>query len=398
MIFRNMAIIVLSLLILLSGCSSNNATDIENSEKEEVANIHTDESIEQQNETIDDLVTDGTSIDGGILKNTEEDSNDSPIVEDFIGNDKKEATEEKNKDGNEKDNIIELIPMAQLPDLTLEPQPSIPKDELGGGKSLLIPMYHDTFRYQIREFRLAYLVMDIGNTGSETLVITDENLHFSILDLEGNQSAGSKVHGAPIYIAPGEIKRVVVTAENLDAGLVVVKIGGEHYTLSSPLFRALPNEAKDIDDTTPYNKATEEGEYNGVPYVVARQAMEVIGNGKAKVMGSGLMVVENKKVGPIECGDEGFIALVRVKIANTSNEVMNIDKLTLTHSDGRTEVHKEDLADLGDKALPFTINPHSIVEGWVPLKVGKTHRYYGINIHSNHGLFILGDIQGYPIF
>ena len=74
--------------------------------------------------------------------------------------------------------------MAQLPDLTLEPQPSIPKDELGGGKSLLIPMYHDTFRYQIREFRLAYLVMDIGNTGSETLVITDENLHFSILDLE----------------------------------------------------------------------------------------------------------------------------------------------------------------------------------------------------------------------
>ena len=68
MIFRNMAIIVLSLLILLSGCSSNNATDIENSEKEEVANIHTDESIEQQNETIDDLVTDGTSIDGGILK------------------------------------------------------------------------------------------------------------------------------------------------------------------------------------------------------------------------------------------------------------------------------------------------------------------------------------------
>lgn len=44
MIFRNMAIIVLSLLILLSGCSSNNATDIENSEKEEVANIHTDES------------------------------------------------------------------------------------------------------------------------------------------------------------------------------------------------------------------------------------------------------------------------------------------------------------------------------------------------------------------
>lgn len=399
MIVRRVSIVLLALLVLLSGCSAkapmaNEETD--NDEQE--ANIQLEENLDQQNEK---------AVDSDDISESGKEKTDESIPEDRIreteGNtsksNKEEAGEKENKNGNEKDNIIELIPMAQLPDLTLDPQPSITKEDMGGSQFLLLPVYHDTFRYQIREYRLAHLVIDIGNTGSETLVITDEDLFFSILDSEGNECAGSKVHGAPVRIAPGEIKRVVVTAEHPEAGFVFFNVGGQQYSLTSPLYRALPHEQKDIVDTTPYMRATQEGVVDGMPYVVARKAMEVIGNGKAKVMGSGLMVVENKEIGPIKAGDKGFIALVRVKIANTSNETMNIDKLILTHADDKVDVlREEDLAALGDKALPFTIKPHSIAEGWVPIKVEKNHFFYGINIHSSHGILILGDIQGYPIF
>ena len=393
MIVRRVSIVLLALLVLLSGCSAkapmaNEETD--NDEQE--ANIQLEENLDQQNEK---------AVDSDDISESGEGKTEGSIPED--GAEETEGIASKSgKEGagdNEKDQIIELIPMAQLPELTLEPQPSISREEMGGSQFLLIPVYHDTFRYQIREYRLARLVMDIGNTGSETLVITDEDLFFSILDSEGNECAGSKVHGAPVCIAPGEIKRVVVTAEHPEAGFVFFNVGGQRYTLTSPMYRALPHEQKDIVDTTPYKRATQEGVVDGMPYVVARKAMEVIGNGKAKVMGSGLMVVENKEIGPIKAGDKGFIALVRVKIANTSNETMNIDKLILTHADDKVDVlREEDLASLGDKALPFTIKPHSIAEGWVPIKVEKNHFFYGINIHSSHGIFILGDIQGYPIF
>lgn len=415
MIFRKINVVLLILLILLSGCSSNTPIINEESKnEEEVAG----ENLGQQNEKTGDIVTDGvltdsddlidmeegpigSSMDGDIHENSKEEkegntseNNIAGVGENISKNGEVEIVENK----NENDNIVELIPMAQLPDLTLEPQSFVTPDEIEALRSVLLPVYHDTFRYQIREFREAYLSMDIGNTGNETLVVTDENLYFSIFDLEGNECAGSKVQGAPIHIAPGEIKRVVVTAEDPDASFVMLNLGGKEYSLTTPLFRALPNEQQDIVDTTPYNKSTMDGVVDGVPYVVATKAMEVIGNGKAKVVGNGLMVVENKKIGKIECSDDGFIALVRVKIANTSNEIMNIEKLTLTHADDMREVNSNDLIALGDKALPFTIKPNTIVEGWVPLSFDKNQYFYGINIHSNYGIFVLGDIQGYSIF
>ena len=265
---------------------------------------------------------------------------------------------------------------------------------------MLTPVYHDTFRYQVREFTRnpARLVLDIGNTGGETLVVTNDNFYFSIYDREGNEIAGSKVQGAPVHIAPGEIKRVVVTAQNPEAGFVHLKFGGLDYTLVNPIFLPLGNEADDVVDTTPYYKYgyTLEDE-NGVPFLVAVQAGQVIGNGKAKVVASGLTVVENERIGPLEKGD-GFLALVGVKIANTSNEVMTIDKLRITSGGTMIDVTEEDLDVLGDKALPFTVSPHSIVEGWIPFKVREGRDGYGIVFYSNLGGFVLNNLQTYPIF
>ncbi|HOK44249.1 MAG TPA: hypothetical protein PLD49_11390, partial [Thermoclostridium caenicola] len=187
----------------------------------------------------------------------------------------------------------------------------------------------ETFRYQIREFTKhpARLVIDIGNTGNEPLVITDENMWYSILDYEGNEIAGSKLQGAPVSIAPGEIKRVVLTAQNPDAGLVFLELGGLSYTLDEPMFFPVLDDALDVDDTSPYYKyGFTINDDNGEPFIISMHPMQVIGNGRAKMVGCGLMVVENERIGPVDKGD-GFLALVKVRIANTSDEVMTIDRL-----------------------------------------------------------------------
>src|SRR5690606_7649691 len=135
--------------------------------------------------------------------------------------------------------VIELIPMKELPELNMDPQVPFTIEEIAGigGTSMLTPVYYENVRYWIREFTRnpSKLVIDIGNTGSETIVIDDSNIEFSILDDEGNNIAGSKVQGAPVSISPGEIKRVVVTARNPDAGYVHFEFGGAVGGFSCPV-------------------------------------------------------------------------------------------------------------------------------------------------------------------
>lgn len=439
-IYLNVTTILICLMVLLSGCSTGNSVDNGNSvdignsigngislgsgnssdNVEETTNIHNGENQDGKNASDSSLAGDKSPAEQSIAEREQsvtEKKNISEKDQDISKSDKAEtdgsfasnndnivavekvdAGKGEDNAGSEEDSVIELIPMAQLPELTLKPRDPIPLEkQTGYGHPVLTPVYLESFRYQIREIRDAYLAMDIGNTGSETLVITDENLRFSILDEEGNESAGSRVQGAPVQIAPGEIKRVVVTAENPEAGFLFVDIGGLSFSIINPIFRPLGNEAKGIDDTTPYHKSEYTMEYNGITYIESRWPMQVVGNGKAKIMGCGLMVVENEKIGPIVRGDDGFIALVRVKLANTSDEVMNIDKISIVRESETIDVYEKDLAVLGDKALPFTISPYSIVEGWVPFKV-REGEYHGIILYTNFGGYILADLQGYPIF
>lgn len=401
--YRNLIIMLLCLLILLSGCSNDGSKKSEEPGKGEgSSSIHAVEDLNPKNKNTDSPVGDNSQEEKNVNESakTETEGNVAANNQAELG--------EKNIDGKDekiqkdlKNNIVELIPMEQLPELTLEPKRPYTEEETYGfgGVPMLTPVYHENFRYQIREFRDAYLSMDIGNTGNETLVIDDENLRFTIMDEEGNEVAGSKVQGAPVHIAPWEIKRVVVTAENPEAKLVFMDFGGIPNSVGTPVFFATGDELNDFNDTSPYIK-----EYyivedeNGVKYNQSDYACQVIGNGKAKMVGLGVMAVKNEKVGPIEKGDDGFIALVKVKVANTCDEVMNIEKIRIVGGGIVIDVTEEAFAELGHKALPFTINPYSIAEGWIPFKVRDGRDGYGIVFYTSLGGFILGNLDNYPLF
>jgi hypothetical protein len=127
---------------------------------------------------------------------------------------------------------------------------------------------------------------------------------------------------------------------------------------------------------------------------MAETAGEVIGNGDAKVMAVGVLPVDNDKIGPIDKGN-GFLALVKVKIANTTGEVMTVDKILSDGAGENVTFKPEDLAVLGEKALPSTIKPNTIVEGWIPFRVGDGREGYGIVIYTSHGRFVLNSINTY---
>lgn len=377
-------VVLLSLLFFLSGCSSDNETH------QNMEDATTMNASARQNENDDGPGSHASSLGNNISEaNIEEPAEN-------IAEEENEAAAQKQDTGN---HVIELIPMEQLPELAMEPrEPFTMEEAISFRTAILNPVYHDTFRYQIREFTRnpSRLVIDIGNTGGKTLVISDANLYFSIFDTEGNEIAGSKVQGAPVSIAPGEIKRVIVTAQNPDAGVVYIDIDGMNYPLVNPYYRALPNEEADIVNAKPYEHGYVIYDEKGIPYYTAEMSGEVVGNRKAKIMAEGVLPVLNDRIGPIDRGN-GFLALVKVKIANTTGEEMKIDKIL---SDGAGESITFTMADLevlGDKALPSAIKPHTIAEGWIPFRVGDGREGYGIVIYTSHGGFVLNFVNTYRI-
>ena len=81
---RKTAVVILGLLILLSGCSSDTAADTA-SQKEEGANIHAGEN--HGRETIDDLAADENPAEDDVTENVRDDSNESPIEDDTSAGD-----------------------------------------------------------------------------------------------------------------------------------------------------------------------------------------------------------------------------------------------------------------------------------------------------------------------
>ena len=65
----------------------------------------------------------------------------------------------------------------------------------------------------------------------------------------------------------------------------------------------------------------------------------------------------------LSIGAPAYSPLVKVRIANTSDEVMTIDRLITSGGGLRVDFTEEDIP-LGEKGLPYTIEPYSIVEGW----------------------------------
>jgi hypothetical protein len=159
-------------------------------------------------------------------------------------------------------------------------------------------------------------------------------------------------------------------------------------------YRALPHEEADIVNTKPYKYGEVIYDEEGRPYTMAKWQERLSVTEMQRSWAVGVLPVDNEKIGPIDKGN-GFLALVKVKIANTTGEVMTVDKILSDGAGENVTFKPEDLAVLGEKALPSTIKPNTIVEGWIPFRVGDGREGYGIVIYTSHGRFVLNSINTY---
>jgi hypothetical protein len=248
---------------------------------------------------------------------------------------------------------------------------------------------------QVVELRGNYAEIEFGNTSDKPLVINNDKLHFVLYDRGGNNIAGSYIVGGSVTIAPNSIEKVIVKAKNPKASSLWLTIGDFEKRITDYSL------GESVTDTTPYI-TTED--YNltigGSPIV--NSAGVLAGNGKFKFVVEGIQMTNNDKVGPLELPEHlkpnGMIVLVKIKIANTSNEVMSIDDFNEYVYSKETGVQEIALTEdmlkaLGPSGLPTTVQPKNIVEGFVPVIINDSQFVHLLQFDTNLGTFIVEYIE-----
>lgn len=319
------------------------------------------------------------------------------------------------KEGN-KEEVKEIsfnsITLDQLHPLTLAPAKPFTEREVRF-KNHTFPTigtyYNKDWRYQVVEIN-GYgsnpkAVIDIGNTGDKPMVLTNDNICFVLMAASGGSGniAGSKLHGAPVTINPGEIKRVTITASHTEARSLEFRFSGEDYVEV-----AISDYNEKITDATPFEDYDEYGLRVGGTsdfyYPSAGAEDTICGNGKLKFLVDKVIITDLKQVGGIKRPEGGAVLLAKVVLANTSDEIMEINwvatQAVVIDEERKTiefEYTDKEWKALGSKALPRIIQPDQIVEGYIAAPFYRGRDSHSILFKSTHGWFVVSELETYPV-
>jgi hypothetical protein len=426
-----LVIILVSISLIFAGCtatekslsdsttsevqSENNAdsdikeknTNLDNNEENTDTvskNDNNEDKIEEGNNTIESKNTDEGNLEKKVVD--KEDTKETSDAEQSIDN------EDKNNEEEIKELTFNSITFDQLHPLTLDEVKPFTEREVRF-KNHTFPTigayYNEDWRYQVVEINgygsKPKAVIDIGNTGDKPLILTDENICFILMSASGGSGniSGSKLHNAPVTINPGEIKRVTITANNPEARSLEFRFSGEDYVEV-----AISDYNEKITDTTPYENFDEYGVRVGGTtdflYPSAGAEDTICGNGKFKYLVDKVIITDLEQVGGIKRPEGGAILLVKVVLANTTDETMKINwvatQAVVIEGERKTiefEYTDKEWKVLGSKALPRVIKPNQIVEGYVALPFYRGRDSHAVLFKSTHGWFVIDQIESYPV-
>jgi hypothetical protein len=426
--FKNSSLIlILAILSLVFTACTATENSLNNSSTSDIENANNLESnVEEKNTDLDNnnlnISNSNNKIEDKSTKdsNTENKIESKETVKDNKDTNETLHAEQSTNDGNEnnEEEIKELtfnsITFDKLHPLTLEPAKPFTDREISfrNHDFPTIGTYYsqsNKWRFQVVEAggygSKPKVVVDIGNTGDKPLVLTDKNLCFVLMAASGGSGniAGSKLHDAPVTINPGEIKRVTITASNPEARALVLKFSGEEFVEIG-----IRDYNEKIEDTKPYENNDEfglrVGGTTGDYYPEVSSLRTLAGNGKFKFLAKEVIITDLKQVGGIKKTKEGAILLVKVVIANTTEETMKINwvatqavRLNKENKFEEYEYTKKEWKALGSKALPRIIKPKQIVEGYIAVPFFEGRNNHAILFKSTHGRFVIGDIETLPV-
>lgn len=271
-----------------------------------------------------------------------------------------------------------------------------------GALPILVPFYGEEFRIQVKEFvrgKQPYAIFEIGNTSNKAMTISDENLHFVLVGGDGDDISGSKIENGPINIAPNKVATVKVTAQ--DSRAVIMDF---EYKGVSGLY-LFGKETGRYTNLTPID--TTFGDPEIVPSAKGHINGEA-GNGKFKFQVQKAYLTDNKNLGNTQVG-QGQLVLLKLVIANTSNETLKIKKVTSITSNvfmdaatqqlkGERELKDIPLVDIrsvGGDLLPLEIKGKTIVEGYFPAFITDPTLINSMLVETNLGEFGISGIESF---
>lgn len=309
-----------------------------------------------------------------------------------------------------------LLILDEVPPLTLEPHESITRYNfyVRNAFPLNTPYYGEDFRLQVTRYDDNYVELAFGNTSDKPIVLSDDHLYFLLIGGAGEDLSKSTLVGSPVTIEPNTIETLKVTKVPRAV----------HFRFSygnvSSVFR-FPLK-KEITDTEPLEQ------YLFEDLVAISSYGDLKGNGKLKFQVKNAMLTDNKVMEGIHVGEQGRIVLLNVQLANTSDEVLKIEKLTAVLNDfvndvfpehiplseaseealayhEHTELFTEEvdiplssLDWLGDLAFPAEVAPHTIVEGYFPAIMKDVNLVNNLVVETNLGTLALGGINNYSLW
>lgn len=299
--------------------------------------------------------------------------------------------------------IVEILPISGPKPLHLEPrEPVRPVDiQQRYGTPTVAPIYGEDWRLQVVSFKGNTATFEVGNTGSTNLVIDDSKMTYILFDVGGKNISGSHIEGGSVTIAPNEVKTVTIKAKDSRAVSILLNINGFETYLEDI------SKGEKIVDNKPYTAPMEDSErrIDTMPEVLRVQSHNVVsGNGKFKYVAEGVQLTENDNIGPLEKSkryDDAMLPLVKVKVANTSNEDMTITEIRetffLTDATGGIDIPLDAIQALGDSGLPLTIEAGEIAEGYVPFGFIGSEYSHGLAFETTLGPFVLGEVETFQV-
>ncbi len=268
------------------------------------------------------------------------------------------------------------------------------------GAPTIAPIYGEGWRIQVVKIEGNNAVFEFGNLSNSDIVIDNNALRYILYNNGATNISGTHVVNGPVIIAPNEVKTVTLKASHTMAKRIFLTINGQKTYLDNR------DEGENFSDITPYTAPIDDYSRRNMlmPEIIEVRASHLVsGDGKFKFLAEGVHLTDNKTIGPLKRPDrpDGMLVLVKIKIANTSDEDMTIYEIrrTIAQTTGMDskDLPLEAVEALGDLALPLTIRAGEIVEGYVPFAFIGSQYIHSLVFETTLGPFVLGDIEQYKV-
>ncbi|WP_077214975.1 Ig-like domain-containing protein [Bacillus dakarensis] len=234
---------------------------------------------------------------------------------------------------------------------------------------------------------------EFGNVSDQPITLTNESVQWIYWD-DNIQNMAYSYIGDPKVVQPNEVITFHVTTSSVEAQSVMIDINGFDGFYDFSLYKE-EDALKSLKPVDYFEQIFDE-QFFRVPSNFYQYGTEEL-----TVLAKDVKMTDLKSFGPLSINDHGMIGFVKVRVANLTNEDVNIDQITVgswhTNKDDLEKfvLSQDDIDLFGDEVFPESIPSRSIVEGYLPFFVRDMNEISLVYVETDSIDFQLDSIESF---